>query len=362
MNKKLIALAVAGVTLAPAVMAQTANPVTLYGRIIGNINSVSANGSGVPGGVATARIARKGIVADDSMIGFRGTEDLGGGLKAWFQVESATPIDVGGGFFASRNSAVGLQGGFGSVLIGRWDTPMKSTFLANDPAGQVTIGNPLPILGTSATGGSNPFNRRQENSVQYWTPNFNGFVARLMYSPNEGKTATANPTTAGFNATYAGGPVLVSYAYEVHKDQGGVTGNTTTAGSKEKSHVLVATMKFGPFKVGATGERTKRSNRSDQKIALVTGQWDIGKNSIYAMYGESKNGLATNAARQPKAKYASVGYNYNFSKRTMFTANYVSVVNNYVSSFSLGGTGTSYIVSGPGNDPKGFGVGLRHFF
>ena len=235
---------------------------------------------------------------------------------------------------------------------------MKSTFLANDPAGQLTLGNPLVILGTPAIGGSNPFNRRQDNSIQYWTPNINGFSGRLMYSPNEGKTATANPTTAGANVTYAGGPVLVSYAYEVHKDQVNVT---TTAGSKEKSHVLVATMQFGPFKVGATAERTKRSNLSDQKIALVTGQWTIGKNSIYAMYGKSKDGLASNAAKQPEGK-STVGYNYNFSKRTTFVANYTSVVNNYVSLFSLGGTGAAYIVSGPGNDPKGFGVGLRHLF
>ena len=362
MNKKLIALAVAGVTLAPAVMAQTANPVTLYGRIYATYNTVNANGSGVPGGVATQPIGRRGVVKDESsLIGIRGTEDLGGGLKAFFQLESSTPPDVGGGTFGSRNSGVGLQGAFGSILLGRWDTPFKTTALLNDPTGQLTLGDPLAIISTSATGGASPFNRRQDNSFQYWTPNINGFTGRFLYSPNEGKTATANPTTLGLNAQYAGGPVSLGYAYEVHKDQGGVTGNTTTAGSKEKGHELTAGVKFGPFKVAAMAQRFDRSGKTNQKVAMVNGQYDIGKHSIWALYAKSKDGLA-NGAVQPVGKMATVGYYYNFSKRTTFVASYASIVNNYVSSFSFNGTGTATIVSGPGNDPKGFGVGLRHLF
>ena len=364
MNKKLIALAVAGVTLAPAVMAQTANPVTLYGRIYVTYNTANANGSGVPGGVATPTITRRASVKDESsLIGFRGTEDLGGGLKAFFQLESSAPPDAGGGSFGSRNSAVGLQGAFGSVLLGNWDTPFKVTSLLADPTGQLTIGDPLAIISTAATGGSVPFNRRQINSFQYWTPNINGFSGRFLYSPNEGKTATANPTTLGLNATYAGGPVAIAYAYEVHKDQGGVTGNTVTAGSTEKGHELTGTFKFGNFKVGALAQQFNRTARTKQKVAMVSGQYDIGKHSIWALYAKSKDGLASSVARQPEGKMASIGYYYNFSKRTTFVAVYSTVVNNFVSQFSFNGTGTATaVVSGPGNDPKGFGVGLRHLF
>ena len=367
MNKKLIALAVAGVTLAPAVMAQTANPVTLYGRIYVTYNTANANGSGVPGGVATPSISRRSSVKDESsLIGFRGTEDLGGGLKAFFQLESSTPPDAGGGTFASRNSAVGLQGAFGSVLLGNWDTPFKVTALLVDPTGQLTIGDPLAIISTAATGGSVPFNRRQNNSFQYWTPNINGFSARFLFSPNEGKTATANPTTLGLNATYAGGPVAVAYAYETHKDQingNGAAGNGTAAGVTEKGHELAGTFKFGDFKVTALAQRFDRTSKTRQKVAMVSGQYDIGKHSIWALYAKSKDGLASSAAKQPEGKMASIGYYYNFSKRTTFVAAYSSVVNNYVSSFSFNGTGTATaVVAGPGNDPKGFGFGLRHLF
>ena len=108
--------AIVGVCASTAALAQSVNPVTLYGRIFAGIETVQANGGTTP-------VSSRNRVTDrQSLIGFRGTEDLGGGLKAFFQVESATAPDAGGGVFASRNSGVGLTGDWGSVLIGRWDT------------------------------------------------------------------------------------------------------------------------------------------------------------------------------------------------------------------------------------------------
>ena len=364
MNKKLIALAVAGVTLAPAVMAQTANPITLYGRIYATYNTINANGSGVPGGVATPALGRRGVVSDESSnIGFRGIEDLGGGLSAWFQLESsAPPNNVGtGGTFGSRNSAVGLRGGFGSIQLGNWDTPMKSTALLADPTGQLTLADPEGIISNAADGSvGQVFNRRQNNSVQYWTPNINGFSGRALYAPNTGKTATINPSTIGLSANYTGGPIAVAYAYEKHRDQ---ANNTPTAGVTEKAQMLTGSFKFGAFKVGALAQRIDRTAKTNQKVYLVTGQYDIGKHTFWADYGKSKDGLA-NGAVQPIAKLAGIGYYYNFSKRTTFVADYASIVNNFVSQYTFNGTGTRTFggVVGKGNDPKGFGLGLRHLF
>ena len=126
MNKKLIALAVVGACVAPEAMAQTANPVTLYGRVYATFESVEAKGGAAP-------VSRRNRVADQaSYLGVRGTEDLGGGLKAFFQLETGFPPD-NTGTFANRNSAIGLQGGFGSILLGRWDSPMKVTQTAVAP-------------------------------------------------------------------------------------------------------------------------------------------------------------------------------------------------------------------------------------
>ena len=118
MNKKLIALALAGACVAPAAMAQTANPVTLYGRVYVTFESVEAKG-----GPSTATpVPRRQRVSDQSsLLGVRGTEDLGGGLKAFFQLETGFKPDENNTTFAARNSAVGLQGGWGSILLGRWD-------------------------------------------------------------------------------------------------------------------------------------------------------------------------------------------------------------------------------------------------
>ena len=186
MNKKLIALAVAGACVAPTVMAQTANPVTLYGRIYVTAESVEADGGTAAQNANTGNRVR---VSDNaSYLGVRGTEDLGGGLKAFFQLETAFSPDAASGSFANRNSGVGLQGGWGSVLIGRWDTPMKVTQTAVDPWGDLTLGD---ITGAALDQGN--FSRRETNSIQYWSPNWGGFSVRAAVHGERGQDLHGQP-------------------------------------------------------------------------------------------------------------------------------------------------------------------------
>src|SRR4029077_2370081 len=115
-----------------------------------------------------------------SNLGFRGTEDLGAGLRAFFQIESAVNIDDGSssGFWASRNSGVGLQGNWGQFIVGQWDSPYKVSTSRIDPTGNTGIGAYTGILGgtgsiTAGQGGTNfsqraSFDRRISNVVQYW--------------------------------------------------------------------------------------------------------------------------------------------------------------------------------------------------
>ena len=348
MNKKLIALAVAGATFAPAVMAQTANPVTLYGRIWVMANSVKADGGAGPLSTRTT------VVDESSLIGFRGTEDLGGGLKAFFQLESSAPPDAGGGTFGSRNSGVGLIGAFGTVVLGRWDSPMKLSAIFVDPYGQNTIGNQLSIINTG------DFNRRENNMMQYWTPNINGFSARFMYGANEGKTSTnpiANPSSQSMYVDYAAGPFRVNYAYEKHKD---TRGNVVTAGVTESSQNLSGTFVFGPVKVGALTQKTKSTDRTDKKAYQAAITYTSGMHEFIGVVGRVRDGAVRTAAVQPETKLASVGYNYNFSKRTTFMARYASLKNNSAASNAL--NGSQLPAFGVDNDPKGFGAGLRHTF
>ena len=177
MNKKLIALAVAGACVAPAAMAQTANPVTLYGRVYVTFESVEAKG----GPSTAASVPRRQRVSDQSsLLGVRGTEDLGGGLKAFFQLETGFKPDENNTTFAARNSGVGLQGGFGSILLGRWDMPWKVATIAIDPYGDLTLGG---ITGVLSDGGN--FDRRDQNVIQYWSPTFGGVAFRAAVTSNE---------------------------------------------------------------------------------------------------------------------------------------------------------------------------------
>lgn len=382
MNKKLIALAVAGATFAPAVMAQSANPVTLYGRAWVMFNSVKADGGTVQ------HATRNTVVNESSLIGVRGTEDLGGGLKAFFQLEmgfapdenattvaalsptpTTTPLSINNSPVTGRNSAVGLQGGFGTLLLGRWDTPFKLSAIIADPYGQNTIGNQLSVVNTGG------FNRRENNTVQYWSPTIAGFAFRGMYSANEGKanaraaiaaTATAfaqpavtevNPSSNGFSLAYAKGPITVNYSYERHKDQRGAT---PTTGVRETGNNLSGVFVFGPIKVGLLTQRIESTARTDKKASFAGITYTAGKSDFMASVGRLKDGGTLVALVQPETKLSTIGYNYNFSRRTTFMARYATVKNNAAANIALDASGLPGLVAD--NDPKGFGAGFRHTF
>ena len=216
MNNRVLALAVASVFTAPfSVFADSGN-VQIYGTINQDYEGVRASGATAATVLAPGQLGatptgvnvpwRDRVTSNSSNIGFRGVEDLGGGLKAIFQIESAIGFDnqatfgtntatgsaVGGGF-ATRNSNVGLSGDWGTAFAGQWDTPYKVLSGAVDPMfftgisytgaiigtpgfgiGPVTNGNvTLNAAGTAISNTANAsFERRQGNSVQYWTPSF----------------------------------------------------------------------------------------------------------------------------------------------------------------------------------------------
>lgn len=364
MNKKLIALAVAGATFAPAVMAQSANPVTLYGRAWVMFNAVKADGG------ATVLSRRNTVVNESSLIGIRGTEDIGGGLKAFFQLEmgfapdenatsvsalnpapAATPLSINNSPVTGRNSGVGLQGGFGSIILGRWDSPFKLSAIFVDPYAQNTIGNQLAVINTGN------FNRRENNMVQYWSPTISGFSLRAMYGANEAKTATTSPSSISASIDYAAGPFRINYANEKHKDY---RGGTPTAGVTEKGQNLAATFVFGPFKVGALTQKIKSTDRTDKKASELSLTYTVGMHEFMATAGRAKDGAVSTIATQPDSKLSTVGYNYNFSKRTTFMARYATLKNNSTANLALDAAGLPGLVVD--NDPKGFGLGLRHTF
>jgi predicted porin len=360
MNKKIIALAVAAATLAPVAMAQTANPVTLYGRVYAMFENVKADGGSAVAISSRNRVENNG----SSLLGVRGTEDLGGGLKAFFQLETTFRPDSAVTSFGDRNSGVGLQGDFGSVLLGRWDTPFKLANATYDVFGDTTIAGY-----TSAMSDRGNFNRRSENVLQYWSPNFSGFQGRVSYTANEGKTATVNPVITSFNTTYNQGPVSLAFGYEKHKDTfrnySAAVANIT--GATERGMSLGGSVTFGPLKVAALTQRFKKTapgfSVSDLKSSMINLLYTTGKNQFAFQHQRAKNGaarpLATLTVTEPDTKVNSLGYYYNFSRRTSFIAVYTQTKNNAA---GLGGFGQNTLTIAADQDPRGFAAGFRHTF
>lgn len=360
MSKKMIALAVAAATLAPAAMAQTANPVTLYGRVYVMFENVKADG-----GTATPIGSRNRVNNNgSSLLGVRGTEDLGGGLKAFFQFETEIRPDQNDSGFSNRNSGIGLQGDFGSVLLGRWDTPFKLANAPYDPFGDTT-----PAGYTAVMSDRGNFNRREQNVVQYWSPNFSGFQTRLSYSANEGKTATVNPVVTSFNLTYNKGPISLAYGHEKHnnifRNYTGAAANT--AGASERGQSLGGSVTFGPMRLAALTQRFKKNAPGlitpDQKSNMINLLYTAGKNQFALQHQRSKDGAsrATTVASvaQPDSKVNSIGYFYNFSRRTSFIAVYSHTKNNVA---GLGNLGANTLSIAAGQDPRGLAAGFRHTF
>src|SRR6266404_4508063 len=273
MNSRVLASAVAVAFTAPLpVLAESGN-VQIYGTINTDYERVQATGATPAGALAPGQLgatptgvnapARNRVTSNSSNIGFRGVEDLGGGLSAFFQVESAVGFDnqatfgtntangspVGGGF-ATRNTNVGVSGAWGRVFLGQWDTPYKVLSGAVDPmyftgiaytgaiigspgfgVAPVTNGNvTLNAAGTTFANVSNAsFERRQGNSAQYWTPPYGGLTGKLAYSFNEGKSPSSgsvthiNPRIWSANLEYDKAPLYLAGGYEVHLDYFGLS-------------------------------------------------------------------------------------------------------------------------------------------
>jgi predicted porin len=210
----LATLAAAGTTFAQS-------SVTIYGRLDVGMNNQKTTVTATDGGVsASAFIKGNNLVNEDGLstglLGFKGTEDLGGGLKANFVHEMDLDMDTGTlGVAAGRDSTLGLSGGFGEVRLGRSYTPLFSTIGASD------------VFGTTGAGTVNQFGMantgvRVSNAFFYTSPYFGGLTVRLMEAQNNAQTnasvGNAGKTSAqGFSVTYAAGPLRLSAATGTEK-------------------------------------------------------------------------------------------------------------------------------------------------
>ena len=383
MQKKLIALAVAGLA-STAAFAQS--NVTVYGVADVSFENVKADSATVSGENINGR---NRVNTNSSLLGFKGSEDLGNGLKALFQFETQVDMtntqapnasgltpkqsdltSTGSTFGAKRDTFLALAGNFGTVLGGYVSTPYRSIVTGYDVVpGSAGVGNSNGVFG-KVNGSTNLVFRT--NAVAYATPTFSGFSGVIAYVPNSSKSiaTTANGKRVdrhgwnlGLNYANGGFKGASSYLKLVDVGVGGLVSED------HRAHLLAASYDFGQ---GTTLVGMYQNFKGT--VDGGAGSADVKRNSYYLgakhVLGANEFAVAYQKANKTSGDLANdntdanqwtLRYGYNFSKRTQAYAVYSRIDNKDASSFSFGG-GNSLGTVGAGSNPTAFGVGVRHSF
>lgn len=327
MKKTILAAAVIGMTCATA-FAQS--NVTVYGIV--DTGLVFARG-----GSAGSETKLESGVSTGSRLGFRGTEDLGGGLSALYTLEAGILADTGaldqGGLLFGRQAFVGLKGGAGTVTLGRQYTPIYSTLLIADPFGNNYGGASGQLMSDEKAG------TRTNNSIMLASPVINGFDAQLAYRFGEVAGNTSASRQTGLAAGYASGPLTVRLAFN--------RTDNATATDEAKNTLLVGRYDFG-IATGSIGYGINKGMGAVDSHDLLLGvKVPFGAHTVMATYIRKDD---RSAANRFDAHQTALAYNYALSKRTAFYMAYAKLSNTNFTRTKFG-TGDSEL-----------DIGIRHSF
>ena len=348
MKKSLLALA-ALTAFAGAASAQSS--VTLFGVIDVSARYVEY------GSWEQYQLATDGNAS--SRLGFRGVEDLGGGLKAGFWLEGSVAADNGqaAGQTWQRRSTVSLMGGFGEIRLGRDYTPTFWNWTVFDPFGTVGVGQStnlaLEVAGL-APGGSYATLVRADNTIGYHLPAMGGFYGQIMQSA--GENVNGNKYT-GFRLGYSAGPINVAGAWGTTEVTPSIDGdNWNIAGSWTTSFGKFAAF-YGMIEV----------NTLEQENWFLAYTLPVGAFTLKASYGEvDRSGVGAGlvgTVAQGDASQIALGFTYDLSKRTALYGTYSQIENNGTRfrTTSIVNNGTAPYAT-VGQDAMGYEFGVRHSF
>ena len=367
MKKSLLALAV--LAASGAAMAQSS--VTLYGVADAGVTYV--NGDKSWSGVTSGNNLT-------SRIGFRGVEDLGGGLKANFRLEAGLNLDNGdgnsgystsnaaNGLAFKRQSTVGLEGGFGEVRLGRELTAAYNATARYDVFGSVGLGQSrLWVNGDIADDNVTAYkaakttNQRVSNAVTYVSPNFSGFKAAVNYGFGEVAGANSDRQYLGAGVTYDNGPLSLGLGLERLNE------DTATKSGKISVWSLGGSYDLGVAKIlaGYRDSKGDRGTAGDDKTKgyMLAVTAPVGPGLVRASFNRYEYTAA--GAAKLKADQFAVGYVYGLSKRTSVYGTYAYLNNkdyngNNAVIPSLVGVGSGTLKDS--GKQQGFQVGVSHSF
>lgn len=401
MQKKILVLIVAAAIAAPAAFADTAN-VTIYGLAHMAFQSVDNGSTAAAPGTSTNKVS-----SETSKLGLKGSEDLGNGLKAVWQIESMIAMDNAGGTFGTRNTFAGLSSdSMGTLILGRHDTPYKIATRKLDVFGDTIADNrslmggvslsaaqlavaALPAVGTLGASAASSFDGRQTDVLAYISPAMSGFTAAVAYVAGAEAANTGGQTKGSawsLAGMYDASPFYGSLAYEAHDfgtTRTGAAAVTTgtlgpgtgaglgdLAGKKESTWKLGASYKMGALETNLAYEKTSDSLGAANADALghsayyLSGKYSFGSDAVKVAYTHAGKLAGAAAGTDTTARQLSVGYDHNLSKRTTVYALYTKLSNGANAQYGLTTAGSTggMAAKGADADPSAWSLGVKHSF
>lgn len=361
-QKKLIVVALAAATFSIPALADTGN-VSVYGKVD------MAFGSTSNGTVTTNQVS-----SQVTKLGFKGSEGLGDGLSAIWQIEQQIDIDNAGSgsstknTLASRNSFLGLKSdSAGTVLLGRHDTPYKIATRHQDIFGDQFADN-RNLMGGLGQNAGGTMDARLPNVVTYLSPKMSGFTAAAAYSVNAETAATGNDkgniwSLAGI---YDQNDIYGALAYQTIKYSNAAGAQFVgTSGDSLSAWKIGGGYKIDALQLNAVLEKTSSSvgglNTLGRTNYTLNGVYRFGNDDVKLAYTHAGN---TNGVGATGASEIGLGYDHNFSKRTSLYAQYARISNDTGAAYSFGTSASTATVTGvaAGGNPSGFLVGMKHTF
>jgi predicted porin len=393
MSKKLLAAAIAAALAPAAVMAEASN-VTIYGRIdYGFVSRGGDDGLGSRDGRTGRLNEMEDGIAGSNRLGFKGSEDLGNGLKAIFEFEFGFSGDTNQTFNSNRHSWVGLTGNFGTVLGGRVDGARYSFVGQYDPFKNQTVGNAASVFGATSNLGQAD---RADNAIVYITPEvapglkfLAAYTTSLLGEEGKGLTAfsrtpgVANGVATPFAAPVAGQDIETSdtplYAIAALYNNGPISFTLDyenlqikrAAAGKDLEFdlwVVGASYDFGVAKLSAYYENVEGDDTASKAVSESDG-WMIGLTAPVTSNITAKASYVTGSDKRTGAGDCdkwSIGGEYAFSKRTNLYATYANISSDSTMGCGLTTAGSRRADTGTGSGgsygDSGFNIGVAHTF
>jgi predicted porin len=337
MKRKLLPLLIAGITVAAAGTA-TAGAPTVYGKINVTLQQFDLEQINGAGAVVEERDDWQ-MRSNASRLGVKGDFDITESLKAIYKLEYEVSVDTGtnsnGREFSARNIVGGFQGGWGTLVAGRHDTPLKLIQEKVDRFNDLQVGD----ISNYMVG-----EFRRDNIVMYTTPTLGGFAFTAAFAPGEGATGPDGKTddsiadTTSFALSYGAGSNL--YLAVAHEQN--MAGNSS-AGSSDITR-LVGEAVLGPVKLGALYQMAEQHDSQDvlagvpgainqfggnfeeQDAWIVSGEWAATKEFVLkAQYGYSESTPFAAGVDDAEATLIAVGADYKLDKNSKLFAYYAQL-------------------------------------